>query len=467
MKVTSRNSLVALLVIGLAACGPTTEGPGEGGGDGGVTDDSDADGDGYTPADGDCNDNNENVNPGVPDDTCDLVDNDCNGTIDDMFNMDGDGYSTCAGDCDDADETVYPGAPEELNGEDDDCDGIPDNNRDDTDDDGDGWTEIDGDCDDGEPLINPGAVEVDLKPDGNGGFIPEGVDNDCDGMIDEGNPTCDMGLNPNTAGDFAKAIELCSWVTSSTISAGSDARGRNIVGAFGNTYVPHAGSSMAVIGSGLTVDANDPSWVDPVIGTDFLNTQTHPSPQPDPADGCGQADPGTVNDYTELTFTIDVPSNAKSLQYDFAFMSGEFPQWVCSDYDDTFLAILDSSMFSGNISFDDAGNPVSINIGFFDVCNTDPFYPTETANCTGAGELGGTGYDAYGGTGWLTTIAPVTPGETITLRFIIFDEGDHIWDSLTLIDNFVWDAEPVDGPITVPREYVPAVRDQQRRLHAD
>ena len=72
------------------------------------------------------------------------------------------------------------------------------------------------------------------------------------------------------------------------------------------------------------------------------------------------------------------------------------------------------------------------------------------AGCTGSAELTGTGYEGAtgGGTGWLTTTAPVTPGETITLRFIVWDEGDHIYDSATLIDNFRWLADAVIGPVT-------------------
>ena len=42
--------------------------------------------------------------------------------------------------------------------------------------DGDGWTSEEGDCDDTDPTIHPGAQEV----------CYDGLDNDCDGMVDEG-----------------------------------------------------------------------------------------------------------------------------------------------------------------------------------------------------------------------------------------------------------------------------------------
>ena len=62
--------------------------------------------------------------------------------------------------------------------------------------------------------------------------------------------------------------------------------------------------------------------------------------------------------------------------------------------------------------------------------------------------IAGTGYDDDDGggepigasTGWLTTTAPIAPGEDVTLRFVIFDEGDGIYDSAALIDNFQWGA---------------------------
>lgn len=449
---------VALLCSwAVAACGPTPSSDDDDMGNPGGPDAStaDEDGDGYSVAQGDCNDANPTIHPGASDDTCDGVDNDCSGRVDDPFDTDMDNWSTCQGDCDDTNASTYPGAPEEIDGVDQDCDGTPDNNRPDTDDDGDGWTDLDGDCDDDEPLVNPGAVEVDTITDDLGNTMPEGTDNDCDGMIDEGQALCDTGLSPAAAGDLAKAMELCNWVTSATLNTGADARGRNILASFGSTYAPHAGANMAVMATGVAVPFGSPGFISPNGGTPFLNSGTHPDPQPDPADGCGLADPTTVNDITELTLQIRVPTNARSFSYDFNFMSGEFPEWVCSDYDDTFLAMLQSSSFTGNISFDAAGRPVTINIGFFDVCLPGA---GASAACTGDAPLAGTGYEGSvgGGTGWLTTTAPVTPGEMITLRFVIFDEGDYVYDSLVLIDNFRWEAEGVEGPITVPRE-VPRV----------
>ena len=102
------------------------------------------------------------------------------------------------------------------------------------------------------------------------------------------------------------------------------------------------------------------------------------------------------------------------------------------------------------VSFDENDNRVSINIGFFDVCDD-----SEGAACTDGDHLAGTGYEYFsddesgGGTGWLTTTAPVKPGEKVRLTFLVFDEGDSAYDSTVLIDNFRWHVEQVDGPITI------------------
>ena len=105
-------------------------------------DDFDQDGDGYqtityndepSAGGGDCQDNNSTMYPGADDEWYDGIDSDCDGSND--WDQDGDGYDAMAGggeDCNDADPTVNPDNVEKLNGSDDDCNGL-------TDDDVPGW----------------------------------------------------------------------------------------------------------------------------------------------------------------------------------------------------------------------------------------------------------------------------------------------------------------------------------------
>ncbi|QQR92351.1 MAG: putative metal-binding motif-containing protein [Candidatus Iainarchaeum archaeon] len=68
----------------------------------------------------DCNENDNKVFPGATE-ICDLVDNDCDGHVDDGFDADNDGVSVCANDCNDNDDKIYPGAKELLDEKDNDC----------------------------------------------------------------------------------------------------------------------------------------------------------------------------------------------------------------------------------------------------------------------------------------------------------------------------------------------------------
>ena len=77
----------------------------------------------------------------------------------DAVDNDGDGFTENEGDCDDTDEDIHPGAPEIVNGVDDDCNGLIDDGTSAYDNDGDGYSADEGDCDDTDPAIFPGAVE--------------------------------------------------------------------------------------------------------------------------------------------------------------------------------------------------------------------------------------------------------------------------------------------------------------------
>ena len=135
--------------------------------------DTDNDGDGYGTgalcALIDCDDSDPAVFPGATE-TCNSIDDDCDGTADDGIDLDGDGYTGCGGDdCDDANSSIYPGAVETCNSVDDDCDGTADDG---VDADGDGYDGCGGDdCDDTDAGVNPGATDV-----------CDNVDVDCDGV---------------------------------------------------------------------------------------------------------------------------------------------------------------------------------------------------------------------------------------------------------------------------------------------
>jgi hypothetical protein len=343
-----------------------------------------------------------------------------------------------------------------------------------SDQDSDGYTPAQGDCNDCNASINPGAIQI----------PGDSTDYACNGMPGV-LPACDSGLaGARDATSLAKAFDQCDprFFKGAMLVGPSDQRARKVLGKFG-VVQPRAGQSMALISSGIAADKSDPDFdkvneEDPGtdLGGDCLGANSYANPLPNlpGVAGCSQTQPPTVNDYTELVVRLTAPTNVSSFSFDFQFLSAEYPFFVCTPFNDEFLVLQESqgefNNISTNIAFDMQKNPITVNNGFFTVCQNDTSKP-QTQHCTQPlTQIAGTGFEdppvqgmtplcepytpqtkiPGGATGWLTTTSPVTPREDVTLHFIIFDEGDHILDSAALIDNFRWGTSVVSAPQTNP-----------------
>ncbi|MDP3501104.1 MAG: choice-of-anchor L domain-containing protein [Myxococcales bacterium] len=377
--------------------------------------------------------------------------------------------------------------------------------------DGDGWTPAEGDCcDQFDQCSRPAAV--------NAGAIEEqgnGIDDNCNGLTDAMDPSdglaCDDNLGPRATDvmDYARAIGLCRTASASSRTWGVIeaelllANGEPVPPMTGASSIrsvfgrvpPQEGARFAVLSSGGASDAvqRNPALEaggtmksvsldcrdggSPVCIDDWFYASSPPLKEPGRlpgAPGCGtMASQDIANDSIMLRLRIRAPTNAGSFRIKTRFFSEEYPQFVCSAFNDQMVLLIDTpGAFVGNPTdknlmtysdptADGGGSwPVGINLAagtpLFQTCVSQSANPTcwnprvASSSCgLGPGDLAGTqfartgdgGCPQGGATRWMTTRGNVKPGAVFELRAAVWDVGDSILDSVVLIDDFKWNVD--------------------------
>jgi hypothetical protein len=342
--------------------------------------------------------------------------------------------------------------------------------------DGDGFSTLRGDCDDCDPMLGPAAYD----------FPGNGVDEDCkngDAPLSDRLCDADLRADETDAEQAVRAFGLCgpthgtasgyqglltaSWQRLDASKTGlGDPRQLWLPEHFGD-IMPRQGDRLLVLSTGVARDVDDKAYTAECdhFGTELVaNAWTDgvapPAGFPRDSKACGKtsvSQDALAYDDVVLELSLRAPSNANALAFDSLFLTYEYPDYVCTQYNDFFVVLMDPAPKEAddddNILFDADDDPVGVNSALLSVCEAAPHRPARAIACEqGPTLLKNTGYAAgeakcavppagakdIGGaaTGWLHTEMPVRAGKVFKLRFVLWDSGDPLLDSTVLLDNF-------------------------------
>lgn len=307
------------------------------------------------------------------------------------------------------------------------------------------------DCDDRKWFVQPGGYE----------FPDNEIDDDCNGTRDDV-PTCTCtGIGATaTAQDLVSAMDLCDSTLGDVQTVGHESQAAVFTSLY-DSIDPRSGDCLAVLSTGEAGGTDLQG-----TGLDTLNSCAFSDPLPD-------GESAEICDLAQLKVTLHPPRNALGIEFSFMFLSSEWPEWLCYDYNDTFHTLLSSEAVNGgeeaNISFDSQQRQITVNVGFFEQprdwtvpLDDTPLGAADFATCPSFTLNDACVLPEYcdedvnlsfvgSGSGWLQTRAPIVPGEeSVELVFSIHDEGDGNYDSIVILDDLKW--LPYRPPVSTTKD---------------
>ncbi len=257
-------------------------------------------------------------------------------------------------------------------------------------------------------------------------------------------PPCDSTLVLDDAVPFhgALALDLCkhannpegTWglISARYIRANGTQASYSpqigIMNSFGTNLVPKKGGGMLVLSTGR---ARTPSQIGACGNQSCVGYGLGVTPPGFPQMTTGCPEPSS-NIYDDIGFemVIKAPKTARGFSVDFNYYTFEYPNLVCTAFNDQFAILMDPvpvGALDGNIAIGQNNLPITSNSNYISIDNNN--------------FLVGTGFDIWGSaanTGWIRAYGPVNSEQEFRLRFIIWDTGDNAIDATVILDNFRW-----------------------------
>lgn len=331
------------------------------------------------------------------------------------------------------------------------------------------------DCDDLQNRVNPGAFDV----PGNG------VDDDCDGGVDNGpGIACDdandiIPLDATEPEALARAMGLCGrplvgdpsrrwgissvqlWGLESPWTASRDHLQHGVQTAIGG-FVPKQGRSMLMLTTGRARLGSQPGGVDgyPSLESPYGEALPNGFPENDPICLAAANDPDiTAWNPIALHLSIRAPTNAARFKWSARAISPENPnQLVCAGENSLLAAFKESytgSPFAKNVALLPDGSLFSADHLPWTYC-----YPVSFTE-------GGRAYDfpcvdgddslsiappwRASATAWSDFEVNVVPGQEFDFTLIVWAHGSMGYGAFgVLLDDFQWIASPASSPVCGP-----------------